>query len=232
MDVLFVFSRLLDYPTTSLSQEEVLFHELIDNSNLSPTAKSQLRRFIKKHLAMELMNWQAQYDELFERGRSLGLWLFEHVHGESRDRGQAMVDLLSNYREAGLDINQHELPDYIPLFLEFLVTQGDENAREWLRQVEHILALLMCRLQQRESDYAVLFSLLLELADTEVDLDVIRQQLATEKRDDTAEALDKEWEEEAVTFGPDMENGCNSQTTDNKVVSEVELLDGDRKSVV
>lgn len=217
MEILFVFSRLLDYPNQHLYQEKVLFEDLIAESNLSPKAKSQLLDFIQRRLGMDLMNWQAEYDGLFERGRSLGLWLFEHVHGESRDRGQAMVDLLSNYREAGLDINQYELPDYIPLFLEFLVTQGDENAREWLRQVEHILALLMCRLQQRESDYAVLFSLLLELADTAIDLDVIHQQLATEKRDDTAEALDKEWEEEVVTFGADTANNCNSQVASGEV---------------
>src|SRR5690554_4572399 len=143
MDVLFVFSRLLDYPSQSLCQDKALFDELIENSGLISTEKKQLLNFIEKHLAMDLMSWQAQYDGLFERGRSLGLWLFEHVHGESRDRGQAMVDLQMNYRAAGLEINQYELPDYIPLFLEFLVTQGDENARDWLRQVEHILALLM-----------------------------------------------------------------------------------------
>ena len=70
------------------------------------------------------MQWQSEYDGLFERGRSLALWLFEHVHGESRDRGQAMVDLVDQYRQAGLEISQHELPDYLPLFLEFLSTQG------------------------------------------------------------------------------------------------------------
>ena len=79
---------------------------------------------------------------MFERGRALGLWLFEHVHGESRDRGQAMVDLIEQYKQAGLQLNLNELPDYIPLFLEFLATQGSENAREWLSEVEHILAYL------------------------------------------------------------------------------------------
>lgn len=221
MDVLFVFSRLLDYPSQHLYQEKVLFEDLIAESNLTPAAKSQLRGFIDRRLTMDLMNWQAEYDGLFERGRSLGLWLFEHVHGESRDRGQAMVDLLTNYRAAGLDINQHELPDYIPLFLEFLITQGNENARDWLRQVEHILALLMCRLQQRESDYALLFSLLLELADGEVELEAVRQQIISEKRDDTAAALDKEWEEEAVTFGADKGNSCQSQTAASEPLSEV-----------
>lgn len=221
MEILLVFSRLLDYPDQSLHQEKPLFEGLIEHSQLSPMAKNQLRDFIEKQLAMDLMSWQAEYDGLFERGRSLGLWLFEHVHGESRDRGQAMVDLLQNYQAAGLDIKQHELPDYIPLFLEFLVTQGDENARDWLRQVEHILALLMCRLQQRQSDYAVLFSLLLELADSDVNIEAVRTQTLTEKRDDTAAALDKEWEEEAITFGADTGSSCRSQTAGNTTVQDV-----------
>ncbi|MCX4188527.1 nitrate reductase molybdenum cofactor assembly chaperone [Methylophaga sp. OBS4] len=222
MQVLFVFSRLLDYPDQGLYQDRALFDELIDESPLQTLSKKRLNSFFDKYLTMDLMSWQAQYDGLFERGRSLGLWLFEHVHGESRDRGQAMVELLANYRAAGLEINQQELPDYIPLFLEFLVTQGEDNAREWLIQVEHILALIMCRLEQRESDYAALFELLLELADSDLDLDALRQQLAGEKRDDTAEALDKEWEEEVVTFGADTGGGgCSSQTEGGETVREV-----------
>ena len=155
------------------------------------------------------MQWQSEYDGLFERGRSLALWLFEHVHGESRDRGQAMVDLVDQYRQAGLEISQHELPDYLPLFLEFLSTQGRDNAVSWLLDMEHILALLQCRLEKRGSDYAVLFQLLLSIADSKVDLNEIRERIADEKRDDSKQAIDKEWEEEAVTFGADsLDKSC------------------------
>jgi len=172
--------------------------------------RDRLLVFIDNRLNRDLMAYQAEYDGLFERGRSLALWLFEHVHGESRDRGQAMVDLIANYRQAGLQISQHELPDYLPLFLEFLSTQGRENAVSWLLDMEHILALLQCRLEKRESDYALLFELLLSIAGSRVSLDEVRERIADEKRDDSKQAIDKEWQEEEVTFGADsLEKSCD-----------------------
>ncbi len=101
---------------------------------------------------------QARYDGLFERGRSVSLLLFEHVHGESRDRGQAMVDLLDRYTQAGLEIDVTELPDYLPLYLEYLSPLPDaESARAGLAEVAHILALLALRLEERGSGYAAVF---------------------------------------------------------------------------
>ena len=64
--------------------------------------------------------------------RRLSLHLFEHVHGESRDRGQAMVDLKAMYENAGLFVTR-ELPDYVPLLLEFLSTQPRPEANCWGR---------------------------------------------------------------------------------------------------
>ena len=183
-----------------------------------PAIESKLLKFVEKQASRELLECQSEYDGLFERGRSLALWLFEHVHGESRDRGQAMVELVNMYREAGLELNKHELPDYIPLFLEFLSTQGEENAKNWLKEMEHILGLLLCRLEKRNSDYSVLFEAVLNIADSAVNLDEIRKQISSEKRDDTTKAIDKEWEEEEVTFGAaslennSLEKGCDSAT--------------------
>jgi nitrate reductase molybdenum cofactor assembly chaperone NarJ/NarW len=207
MQVLSVISHLLDYPRKELILARAELIQVVETSPLSEQHKSAVLTFIEQRFSNDLMDWQAEYDGLFERGRALGLWLFEHVHGESRDRGQAMVDLIGQYKQAGLEIDQKELPDYIPLFLEFLSTQGDDNAREGLQEVEHILALLFCRLEKRESNYAVLFDALLHVAQNQVDLSSIRAQLVNEKRDDTKQAIDKEWEEEAVTFGaPDAES--------------------------
>ncbi|MCK9503195.1 MAG: nitrate reductase molybdenum cofactor assembly chaperone [Porticoccaceae bacterium] len=212
MELLSVLSRLLDYPTAELGDLKAPMIELVNTSGLSQQNRAAVIEFIERRLAGDLMDWQAEYDGLFERGRSLGLWLFEHVHGESRDRGQAMVDLLNQYRLAGLELDSNELPDYIPLFLEFLATQGDSNAREWLQDVEHILATLLCRLENRNSDYAVLFTALLDAAHSRFDVAQLRQQLAGEKRDDSRQAIDKEWEEEAVTFGAPDGGACSSTT--------------------
>ena len=211
VELLSVVSRLLDYPDQSVLNDGATFQRIIAEAALEPALKAKLQDFVAQQLATDLLDWQSDYDGLFERGRSLGLWLFEHVHGESRDRGQAMVDLLAMYRSAGLEISQHELPDYIPLFLEFLSTQGPENAKSWLQDVEHILALLLCRLEKRGSAYSVLFETLLAVAQSSVKLDDIRAQIASEKRDDTKHAIDKEWAEEEVTFGAEsLEKSCET----------------------
>ncbi|BFM10948.1 nitrate reductase molybdenum cofactor assembly chaperone [Simiduia litorea] len=211
MEMLRILSRLLDYPTADIGNYQAEVLGLIENAPMKDKLRQKMVQFVKTRTAMDLLDWQAEYDGMFERGRSLGLWLFEHVHGESRDRGQAMVDLVALYRQAGLEISQHELPDYIPLFLEFLATQGDDNARGWLVDMEHILALLQVRLEKRESDYAVLFEALLDIANSKVSLKEVRERIAAEKRDDTKAAIDKEWEEEEVTFGAEsLEKSCDS----------------------
>ena len=210
MKILKIASLLLDYPTEELRFAQSAIEESIESSSLSVPLRRELLAFVNDLFSMELMEWQSHYDGLFERGRSLGLWLFEHVHGESRDRGQAMVDLNNKYREAGLFISEHQLPDYIPMFLEFLTTQGEDNARAWLRDVEHILALLQCRLERRTSGYSLLFQALLEFANSDVDMREMREVVAEEKRDDSKQAIDKEWQEEEVTFGAQsLEQSCD-----------------------
>jgi len=209
MQVLQVISLLLDYPEPELVEARAELEQMIQQSPLSTDDKAALEAFIEHRTSMSLMDWQSEYDGLFERGRALSLLLFEHVHGESRDRGQAMVDLMNQYKTAGLDLGVKELPDYIPLYLEFLSTQGDENARLGLEEVAHILALLTARLEQRGSNYSLLFQTLLSISGVQIDLDDVRQQIANEKRDDTSKELDKVWEEEAVTFaGNDQMQGC------------------------
>ncbi|KFZ29353.1 nitrate reductase [Pseudidiomarina atlantica] len=209
MQVLQVISLLIDYPREELLEAAPELRTLVRNSELSAAQQQAVDDFITERTSTNLMDWQSEYDSLFERGRSLSLLLFEHVHGESRDRGQAMVDLMNQYQQAGLEIDIKELPDYIPLYLEFLATQGEDNAREGLAEVAHILAVLAARLEQRESNYAVLFQSLLELAAVDVDLNDVRQQVQGEKRDDTPKELDKVWEEEMVTFtGNDATSTC------------------------
>ncbi len=209
MDIIAVLSRLLDYPSASLHEHEQEILQIIADADIKPALKDKTRAFVQEKFQQKLLDWQSDYDGLFERGRSLGLWLFEHVHGESRDRGQAMVDLMAQYREANLEISQHELPDYIPLFLEFTATQGPENVKSWLGDVEHIFALLQVRLEKRDSSYSVLFEILLDICDSEVDIEAIREQCGKDKPDHTNEALDKEWEEEEVTFGAEsLEKSC------------------------
>lgn len=213
MQILKVISRLMSYPSADLlAHADELTAAIATAKEISPSMRSQLNELVAFLCGQELMDAQECYVGLFDRGRALSLLLFEHVHGESRDRGQAMVDLMGLYQEQGFNISVKELPDYIPLYLEFLA-QGDEmDAREGLADVHHILAMLSARLQERESPYHCLFDALLMIAGVKLDLQPMLEKAANESRDDTPEALDKVWEEEAITFGVgDNQQPCPSQ---------------------
>jgi len=145
---------------------------------------------------------------LFDRTRSLSLHLFEHVHGESRDRGQAMIDLKAQYESAGLAMTTTELPDFLPLFLEYLATRPLAEACESLGQPAHIFAALSERLRKRHSAYEAVFRALIVLADAKPKAEEVSALLAAPDPDasDFA-ALDAAWEDEPVTFGPNA-GGC------------------------
>lgn len=217
MKILKVLAHLLDYPNEQVQQHS---HELrleIDSSQeLPPQMRSKLTVAVESIFDKELMESQESYGLLFDQGRSLSLHLFEHVHGESRDRGQAMVDLMNVYSEHGFDLDALELPDYLPLFLEYLSNRPNMEAREWLADVAHIIAILCARLYEREPNYGVMMESLLIIAGQQSLLNEMRDKVDQEKPDNTPEALDKEWEETAVTFGsPD--NECNQSNNPQRV---------------
>ncbi|HLV16788.1 MAG TPA: nitrate reductase molybdenum cofactor assembly chaperone, partial [Pseudomonas sp.] len=133
MQILKVISLLLDYPTEQLREGYLELAKAISGAReISPEQRGALRLLLEELVGGDLMDVQERYSELFDKGRALSLLLFEHVHGESRDRGQAMVDLMAQYEAAGFAIGVRELPDYIPLYLEFLATREDLEAREGL----------------------------------------------------------------------------------------------------
>jgi nitrate reductase delta subunit len=194
---------LLDYPADTLWQHrEELIAATADESLPAPRRK-QLAALVAGLLDLDPMLAQERWLGLFDRGRSMSLLLFEHIHGESRDRGQAMVDLIESYRKHGFELARKELPDYIPLVLEYLSLRPADEIKDWLGHTSHILELLAARAVERESPYALLFEILVEIGQGKVDLTLMRQRAAREVRDDTAAAMDQVWEEEAVRFGPE-----------------------------
>ncbi|HDH7820897.1 TPA: nitrate reductase molybdenum cofactor assembly chaperone [Raoultella planticola] len=204
---LVVVSRLLEYPDADLWQHQnELFDVLATSEKLEKADAQALGVFLRDLTAQDLLDAQAAYSELFDRGRATSLLLFEHVHGESRDRGQAMVDLLNQYEQHGLVLDSRELPDHLPLYLEYLAQLPESEAIGGLQDIAPILALLCARLQQRESRYAVLFEQLLKLANSAVDEAKVAEKIADEARDDSPQALDAVWEEEQVKFFADQ--GC------------------------
>ena len=199
-----VLSLLLAYPTGEIAEAAPSFSAVLDEEGLVPEGRrGPLRRLSSQLSGRRLYDLEERYVLLFDRTRSLSLHLFEHVHGESRDRGQAMVELKELYAANGLEMPANELPDHLPLFLEFLATRPLDEARGYLADVAHIVSALEERLRRRRSIYAGVFAGVGALAGAKADRRDVDELL--ERPDDDPgdlDALDRVWEEEPVTFGP------------------------------
>ncbi len=203
-------SALLSYPTVELQQAKAELVEALQQGDLLPAEiVTAMTVLIDQIAAGDIYTLQETYVGLFDRSRTLSLNLFEHVHGESRDRGGAMVDLVENYRAAGFDPATSELPDHIPVLLEFLAMRPIDEAREVLADAAHIMDVLQTRLTRRESIYAPVFAALLHISGAVADQAAVAELLAVKDDDpDDLEALDEVWEESEVTFAPDPNAGC------------------------
>ncbi|MRU14687.1 nitrate reductase molybdenum cofactor assembly chaperone [Roseovarius sp. A21] len=203
-------SLLLSYPTTELQAAmPEIGAVLASDTRLTAAARRELRPLVDWLQSGDIFEVQETYVGLFDRSRTLSLNLFEHVHGESRDRGGAMVSLVEMYRDAGFDPVTSELPDHLPVLLEFLATRPFTEVQETLADAAHILAALRDRLARRESPYGAVFASLLQIAGVKADAGAVAELL--EQPDDDPsdlEALDAVWEETEVTFGPDPNGGC------------------------
>jgi nitrate reductase molybdenum cofactor assembly chaperone NarJ/NarW len=191
-----VLAALLGYPDARLRGHLPQMRELLrDERALSPSRLAELDGLMDGLRRADPLEAEADYVELFDRGRSTSLHLFEHVHGDSRDRGPAMIDLGQTYEKAGLTLAEGELPDYLPVVLEFVSTQPPREAKAFLGEMAHIFNAIFGALQQRESAYASVLGALLELAGEKA------QPVAT-----IAEPpLDESWAEPVVF------DGCSTQ---------------------
>jgi nitrate reductase molybdenum cofactor assembly chaperone NarJ/NarW len=199
-----VLSAVLSYPTGTLIEAAPEFLTVLDAERLVPAScRGAVDVLIEEISVGDLYDLQERYGLLFDRSKTLALHLFEHVHGESRDRGQAMVDLKAMYENAGLLIDANELPDYVPLFLEFLSTRPLAEARDLLGQTAHIFAALAERLSRRQSAYKAVFDALVAIAAEAPRRDIVDDLLKAPDSDPMdLVALDAAWEEEEVRFGP------------------------------
>ena len=203
-------SALLTYPTDDLQQAAGLISEVLERDMTVPFGlREQLHRLLTELANGDIYDLQERYVQLFDRTRSLSLHLFEHVHGESRDRGQAMIDLKEQYEQAGLSLGTTELPDFVPLFLEYLSMLPPAEAYETLAQPAHIFAAMAERLRKRRSAYEAVFRALVALASAKPKDEEISELLKLPDPDasDLA-ALDAAWEDEPVNFGPGAGDGC------------------------
>jgi nitrate reductase delta subunit len=187
---------LLRYPDDGLrAVASELRTALHDDGALQAGRLAEIDALLRKLATDPALRTEAEYVELFDRGRRTALHLFEHVHGDSRDRGQAMVDLAQTYERAGLHLAPGELPDYLPVVLEFASTQPPTQAREFLREIAHIVRAIFSALLERSSPYASLLAAVLDLAGERAE----KVALPVEP------AVDESWAE------PEAFGGCSSQ---------------------
>jgi nitrate reductase delta subunit len=191
-----VLAHLLSYPDTSLRDHMAEMTAALQRERALGADRLEELSALMQHLrGARAMDVEAHYVETFDRGRGTALHLFEHVHGDSRDRGPAMIDLLKTYEQAGLYLAPGELPDHLTVVLEYASTQPPAQARAFLRELTHILQAIFSALLRRESPYASVLAAVLELAGEKAQAVKIPDE----------PTLDESWEEPAA-FG-----GCSTQ---------------------
>jgi nitrate reductase delta subunit len=190
------FSALLSYPSADMRQALPEIAEVVrTDSLLDPPRRDDLLALIDELGEGDLLAAEERYVDLFDRGRALSLHLFEHLHGESRDRGAAMVELKQLYERAGLELSAHELPDYLPVVLEYLSCRDLPEARDMLADCAHILKTIGRSLIARRTRYAAVLQALLVIAgESPIEADKVPPAK------DRMEALDREWAEQPA-FG-------------------------------
>ena len=191
-----VLAALLAYPDARMRGFLPQMRSLLaEEDAVSPSRRVELDALMDTLQRANLLQTEAAYVELFDRGRATSLHLFEHVHGDSRERGPAMIDLCRTYEAAGLFLAPGELPDYLPVVLEFASTQPPREARAFLAEIAHILNALFGALCKRESAYASVLGALIELAG----------QKAQTVEPAADEPLDDSWAE------PPVFDGCSAK---------------------
>jgi len=189
-------ARLLTYPDDALMAQLPDIAEALNSASaLSPGRLRDLNELVRELLADDWLAVEARYVDTFDRGRRTSLHLFEHVHGDSRERGPAMIDLKATYAAAGLQLGDGELPDFLPVVLEYASTQPAEVAAEFLGEMAHILNALHSALSERANPYAVVVAAVLELAGEPIQPVQVAEDAP----------VDEAWAE------PEVFGGCSSQ---------------------
>ncbi len=212
---------LLTYPNADLLA--ALFEirgPVQEKSELSRREREALLGLVDALTKGDPYTLQEDYVACFDRGRATSLHLFEHVHGDSRERGQAMIDLREQYLKAGLAINPGELPDYLPAFLEYVAHLPRKEAIAQLRDVVHLLQGIHVALVRRQSPYAAALAALIVLAGSKPEMPARDSRPVAEP---TQEEIDAEWEEQPA-FGPARPGACGADANQSGGVQPLHFI--------
>lgn len=217
---------LLTYPEGSLyNASDEIAALLRDEAVLPEKSIKRIEAFLRDQKGKDLLEVQEDYVETFDRGRAHCLHVFEHIHGESRDRGQAMVDLSEAYASKGLYINNNELPDYLPLFMEYLSRCSFEEASSLLGEAIDVIAMIGAKLKKRKSPYAEIFAAIVALSAVKPDQVKINEALEHAPKDpETLEELDEEWKEAEAFSGDPLKDAMVDCNTCNAFPNATESL--------
>ncbi len=160
-----ILSLLLSYPGDELQQFlDDVDSELKSEMLLPNEVVDGIARFVHHFKATSITDWQAHYVQLFDNSRRTSLYLFEHLKGDSKDRGQAMVDLIEMYRHHGLELCMNELPDYLPVFLEFLSDMKSDQASDILAETIAIIDRIYRSLDETDNIYRYILQAVISLS--------------------------------------------------------------------
>lgn len=165
-----ILSLFLTYPGEELQAflnegAEELRKEAILDSRIT----DNLREFASHFTELDLIEWQAHYVNLFDTSGNTSLYIFEHLKGDSKERGQAMTDLIDFYEESGFKLKEGELPDYLPAFLEFLSARDIQKATELLSQPVNVINRIYTTMKENNNIYSHVFEAIVSLSPVKPD---------------------------------------------------------------
>lgn len=191
-----LFSIFLSYPNVEIKKYINKFENIIKNENIIKKKShfNLLKKFISFIKKNEIIYLQEYYVETFDKNKELSLYLFEHIHGDSRDRGMAMIDLIELYKKKKFTINEkYELPDYIPLFLEYLSVINKEKSKKLLKEITNIISTINKKLKTQNNKYYYIFNILEEISSKKNKNKLINEKI--KNFNSATSSIDNDWEE-------------------------------------
>lgn len=166
-----LLSLLLQYPDTELATARTALTATVAALQPSPTA-DELAAFTAWFAEQPPDALERHYVETFDLRRKSSLYLTYYLHGDTRRRGMALLALAQRYRAAGWEADAAELPDHLPVVLEFAALEGPGAGEAPLRQHRRGLELIRHSLADVDSPYRHLLAALLTLLPPPTDADL------------------------------------------------------------
>ncbi|KRT54137.1 nitrate reductase molybdenum cofactor assembly chaperone [endosymbiont of Ridgeia piscesae] len=150
-----IMARLLDYPTEELMENlPAIITILKEDPDVGAQEREDLMQLISWMQLHDLIGMQADYVQTFDMTPEHDLHLTHHLFGDDRGRGPALIDLSEHFKSAGLEVEEGEIPDYLPLILEYVSTLDEMQARVFLGDAAKVITVLAENLEKAESPYS------------------------------------------------------------------------------